>query len=334
MSADTTAPLPAWEQSLEKNFKKIVLLFALVTAGLLVYGISRYLGHAADVKAGEAFASAKTVEDLDVVLSQHKGSRAAGNALLQKAELLWEQNKKTTSVDTLKAFVADYASHPLLPQALLALGTKLESLGQRDEAKKAFERVTNEFSKSELSPLAELRLGDLAWAEGKEEEAKKIYEGLPARFTGMDAGNPFIAKSEDRLQWISARLPTKEVDGPPKPKVEEKKDAAPAPGAPVIKLNSAGGSALAPTLAPEGAGATPMPAAAPAPVIPTPAPANPKPVTIPVPAPDAPPAPVPASPAPAATPPAAPAPAAATPPPPAAPAKPEEKPAEAAPKAP
>ncbi len=299
MSSDSsTAALPAWEQFLENNFKKIVLLFLAAVAAMTIYGISRYLGHAAEVKAGEAFAAAKTVEDLDVVIAQHKTSLAAGNALLKKAELLWEQNKKTTSVDALKAFVTDHPKHPLLAQALLALGTKQEALGQKGEAKQSFERITGEFAQTELAPLAELRLGDLAWAEGKEDDAKKIYEGLPTRFTGMDAANPFLSQSESRLEWISAKLPTKEVDGPPKPKVDEKKSGAPAPGAPVIKLGSEDRSPLAPTLAPQQAtnSAPPsltLPAAMPAPA----APANPAPVTLPVPTPteaSAPKAPAPA----------------------------------------
>jgi predicted negative regulator of RcsB-dependent stress response len=344
MSADTPAPLPAWEQFLEKNFKKLVLLFLAVTAGCVLYGISAYLSHRAEIKAGEAFASAATVEDLDVVLAQHKGSRAAGNALLRKADLLWEQNKKTSSVDALKAFVNEYKDHPLLPQALLALGSKQESLGQRDDARRSFERITNEFAKTELAPLAELRLGDLAWAEGKEDEAKKIYEGLPARFAGFDAGNPFLSQSEERLQWISAKLPTQEVDGPPKPKVEEKKEDPAKPTLP-FKLNSAESNPLSPTLLPPDA-AAPMPSAPG-----SPPPAAPQPVTIPVPAPEPaapPPAPaVPAAPSDATKAPAKPEPTPATASPapspaqekpsesaPPAPAKTEDKPTEPAPKAP
>lgn len=248
----TSAPLPVWEQFLDRNFKKLVLLFIAIIAALVVLGLGRHFSRQAEVKAGEAFAASKTVEDLDGVIAAHKGSRAAGNALLQKAELLWDQNKKSTSVDTLREFINTHKDHPLLPQALLGLGSKLESLGQRGEAKPVFERLVNEFSKTDLAALAEIHLGDIAWAEGKEEDAKKIYEGLPAKFASNGAGNPFLSQAESRLEWIAAKLPSKEVDGPPKPKVEPKPAAA-APGAPVIKLNSANGNALAPTVQPAGA---------------------------------------------------------------------------------
>ncbi|GEP42858.1 tetratricopeptide repeat protein [Brevifollis gellanilyticus] len=341
--------LPAWEQFLDKNFKKLLFIFLAAIVVIFVYGLTRHFSNAAAEKAGAAFASAKTVEDLDLVIANHKGSSAAGNAMLRKAELLWEDNKKSTSVEVLQDFVKTQTSHPLLGQALLGLGTKLEALDKRGEAKPVFERVVNEFGKTELAALAELRLGDIAWAEGKEDEAKKIYEGLPTKFAAISADNPFLPEGEARLEWISAKLPTKEVDGPPKPKVEA--PAAPVPGAPQIKLNSGNGGALAPTIMPSAAGdanapvinlqpagapklptpppaaapsiqVTPAPAPSPAPAAPTPAPAPKIEMKTgdeaPAPAPAAPatPAPTPApaqAPAPAAAPSPAPAPAPATP---------------------
>lgn len=319
----TSAPLPAWEQFLDKNFKKLVLLFIAIIAALIVLGLGRHFSHQAEVKAGEAFVAAKTVEELDAVISAHKGGRAAGNAMLQKAELLWEQNKKTTSVDILRDFISSQKDHPLLPQALIGLGTKLEALGQRGEAKPVFERVVNEFGKTDLAALAEIHLGDIAWADGKEDEAKKIYEGLPAKFASSSTDNPFLSQGESRLEWIASKLPTKEVDGPPKPKVEPKPAAA--PGAPVIKLNSANGNALAPTVQPSGAPGAPVinltpGSATSAPVSVSPA-AAPKPASAPAPAP----APAAPAPKPAPTPAAAPA---STPP------APVPTPAPAAPKAP
>jgi predicted negative regulator of RcsB-dependent stress response len=251
----SAASLPAWEQYLEKNFKKLLLLFIAVVIVLAIYGFTRYLGYAAAIKAGEAFAAAKTVEDLDVVIGDHKGTTAAGNSLLQKADLLWEQNKKTTSVEVLREFVKSHSEHPLMPQALLGLATKLESLGQRGDAKPIFEKILSQYGSSDLAALAELRLGDIAWAEGKEDEAKKIYEGLPAKHAG-GVDNPFLPLAESRLEWIAAKLPTQEVDGPPKPKVETPAASAPAvPGMPPqFKLNSADGKPLSPTITPPAAG--------------------------------------------------------------------------------
>lgn len=327
---DTSTPM---ERFLEANIKKLVILFVLIAVGAVAYGVMRMAARSKAVAAGEAFAAAKTVEDCDLVVSEYPGSTSAGNALLLKADLLWAQNKKDSSVAALREFTSKFGSHPLLAEGLLALGSKLEAIGDKAGAKSTFERVLSEFSKSDSAAVAQLRIGDLLWTDGKEAEAKAAYEAVSTKGDGADSA--FADQSESRLKWIAAKLPTKEVDGPPKPKVDP---AAAIPGAPKFNL----GSPLSPVPGlPEGAApqiqVTPgsaMPApqiqvapapAAPAPVAPapkvevTPAPASTpavpapapqvevKPVPAPAPAPAA--APVPTSaPAPAAPVPATPAP--------------------------
>lgn len=240
---ETSTPM---EQFLEANFKKLVFLFIAAIVAVILYGITSYTSHANAVAAGEAFASAKTVEDCDLVISEYSGTLAAGNALLLKADLLWAQNKKDSSVAALREFSTKHSDHPLLPQALLGLATKLESMGEAAEAQPVFERITTEFANSDVAALAQLRLGDIQWSQGKEEEAKAAYESVPANFANADSA--FIDQSESRMKWITAKLPTKEVDGPPKPKVVTPPPSS--PGAPQLNLNS---TTLNPTLMPGGA---------------------------------------------------------------------------------
>lgn len=240
---ETSTPM---EQFLEANFKKLVFLFIAAIVAVILYGITSYTSHANAVAAGEAFASAKTIEDCDLVISEYSGTSAAGNALLLKADLLWAQNKKDSSVAALREFSTKHSDHPLLPQALLGLATKLESMGEAAEAQPVFERITTEFANSDVAALAQLRLGDIKWSQGKEEEAKAAYESVPANFANADSA--FIDQSESRMKWITAKLPTKEVDGPPKPKVVTPPPSA--PGAPQLNLNS---TTLNPTLMPGGA---------------------------------------------------------------------------------
>lgn len=240
---------PAWEKFLENNFKGLLKAFVLVVLGVCAYGYVHYSNKAKAIQAGEAFSAASTVEDLDRVIGEYSGSVAAGSALLKKAELLWEQNKKTSSVDSLKEFIAKHSDHPFFAQTLLALGAKHESLGNRSEAKPLFERLVSEYPTSDVAALAELRLGDLLWAEGKEGDAKKIYDGLAVKFPGSD--NEILNQGEVRSKWISAKLPTKEVDGPPKPK----EPAAPTiPGMPQFKLNATQPGGISPTVSPAAAG--------------------------------------------------------------------------------
>jgi tetratricopeptide (TPR) repeat protein len=303
-------PATGAEKFLEDNFRKLVWLFAFVVIAIIAYGFIRHQSTLKANEAAEAFTSAKTIEDCDLVISRYAGTNAAANALLLKADLLWDQNKKTTAVEVLKEFTSKQTSHPLFVHTLLGLGTKLDAMGERKEAQAIFERIVNEFASHEAAPLAQVRLGDLLWADGKQDEAKKAYEDLAVKFPDMAE---FQSVSQDRLGWIAASLPTKEVDPPPAPKVELKPGDVPAiPGMPKINLTPGAGG-IGATIAPP-AMLTPTPAAATPAAVPTPAPSP----AAPVPAPQS--APTPAAPAPTPAPAAAvPAPAAPDAPPPSAP---------------
>ena len=276
-------PATGAEKFLEDNFRKLVWLFAFVVIAIIAYGFIRHQSTLKANEAAEAFTSAKTIEDCDLVISRYAGTNAAANALLLKADLLWDQNKKTTAVEVLKEFTSKQTSHPLFVHTLLGLGTKLDAMGERKEAQAIFERIVNEFASNEAAPLAQVRLGDLLWADGKQDEAKKAYEDLAVKFPDMAE---FQSVSQDRLGWIAASLPTKEVDPPPAPKVELKPGDVPAiPGMPKINLTpSAGG--IGATIAPP-AMLTPTPAANTPAAVPTPTPAAPAPAPQPAPTPAA-----------------------------------------------
>ena len=294
------------EKFIEDNSRKLVWLFIIVVVALCAFAfIHRQNALKAD-EAAEAFTGAKTVEDCDLVISRYPGTNAAANALLLKAHLLWDQNKKSSAVEVLKEFTTKDASHPLAVFALLGLGSKLDAMGESKEAQAVFERILNEFPSSEAAPLAQVRLGDLLWAQSKTDDAKKAYEDLAVKFPDVPE---FQTLSQNRLDWIAASLPTKEVDPPPAPKVEAKPATAIVPGMPNIKLNAVD-SGIGATIAPPGApGTTPAPAAT-SPVSPASPPA-PAPAAAPTSPAATPPAPAPA---------AAPAGPAATPPVPSAPA--------------
>lgn len=276
------------EKFLEDNLSKLVWLFVIVVVSIIAFGVIKHQNTLKANEAAEAFTGAKTVEDCDLVISRYPGSNAAANALLLKADLLWDQNKKSSAVEALKEFTTKDSGNPLAVFALLGLGSKLDAMGESKEAQAIFERITNEFASSEAAPLAQVRLGDLLWAQGKADAAKKAYEELAVKFPDMPE---FQSISQNRLGWIAASLPTKEVDAPPAPKVEPKPAAA-VPGMPNIKLNATN-SGIGATIAPVS-----VPSPAPAPAATTPAPATPAPAATPPPAAAAP-AP-PATPAPAA----------------------------------
>jgi predicted negative regulator of RcsB-dependent stress response len=103
-------PATGMEKFLEDNFRKLVWLFIIVVIAIIAYGFIRHQSTLKANEAAEAFTSAKTVEDCDLVISRYAGTNAAANALLLKADLLWDQNKKTSAVDALKEFTSKHSS--------------------------------------------------------------------------------------------------------------------------------------------------------------------------------------------------------------------------------
>lgn len=246
-------PATATEAFLEKNFRKIVIGAVAVAAVASVGGLVRYKSHQTAVEAGEQLTAAKTVEDCDIVAQKFPGSNAAGNALLLKADLLWKANKKDSAVAALKEFTNAYSKHPFYQAGLIGLASKLEATGDKAGAKAIYDRFTGEFSKSEFAAVAQVRLADILWADGKEDEAKKMLELLPSKYPGEMT----VEATQQRLDLIAAGLPTKEVDGPPQPKKEDKPAGTPTVGQPIeikpggsvtpIKLD-AGLGTLSPTV--------------------------------------------------------------------------------------
>lgn len=226
------------ERFLDENFRKIIVAAVFVLVAVMVGGYWKYRTSTIAREAGEMVAAAKSPEDCDIIAQKFPGSLAAGNALLIKADLLWQQNKKDSALGALREFTSKFSKHPMFLSGLVGLASKLESMDNKAEAKSIYERIVSEFGRSEFAPLAEIRLGDMLMAEGKEDEARKIFDTLPSKYPGT----PFFEQSEMRKDWIAAALPTKEVDPPPQPKKEEK-PADPKAAAPAISptIPSTGG---------------------------------------------------------------------------------------------
>lgn len=262
------APVTPMEAFLEKNFRKMIIAAVVGIGVASVAGLIRYKTGVTEQAAGEALSSAKTVEDCDLVVQKYPGSSAAGNALLAKADLLWKANKKDSALGVLRDFTKSYTKHPFFLSGLMGLASKLEASGDKAEAKSIYERVAGEFSKSEFAPLAQVRLGDLMWADGKSDDAKKHFLQLPSKYPGELT----TELTQTRIDLIDAGLPTKEVDGPPKPKTEPKPVGAAATSAPIeitpngakpIKLDIGkggppGGVSVPVTVTPQGGTPTPV----------------------------------------------------------------------------
>lgn len=214
-----TAPVAAQpneskiEQFFDRNFKTIMLGLVLLAVVLLALGVKRYFSHQAELEASERFTSATNVEDCDFVIQKYAGSRAAGNALLMKAGLLWDQDKKESSIAALQEFVKNYNSHSLQAHTLLALASKQAALGENDAARQTCDTLLKNYPQSDVAAAAQIQLGDLLWKEGKIDDAKKLFESLPQKYPNNMT--VYYDSVTQRMELMAAGLPMQEVDGPP-----------------------------------------------------------------------------------------------------------------------
>jgi TolA-binding protein len=292
--SESLLPEMGMETFLEKHFKKIAILGLGTLLVATAIGFYQKAQHEAAVAAAEAATQVKTPEDCDLVIQKHPGTVAAGNALLTKAALLWKANQKDTSVAALQKFVSENKDHPFIQQAQVSLASRLESLGKGPDAEKIFSDIKATHPSSTAGALSQLRLVDNLMGTGKADEAKKILETFARDFQG---NTEVIEASVKRLEWISAGLPTKEVDAPPAPKVETPTTAPAAVEAPPIMIKPGQTGAMTAPItikpstppAPAALITPPAPAAAPATITPAQpaAPASPAPST-PAPKPSAP----------------------------------------------
>jgi len=192
-----------FERVVEDNKVPIVAGLCLIMLASAAWFVFKHLRDQKTYQANTAFTSAKTVEDYNLVIDDHGGSTAGGNAYLAKAQAMVDEDRTDEAHQVLRKFIEQYGDHPRHAQGLLALGTLLEESGQSDAAEVEYRNVLKQHPDSELAPYAKLRIGDLKWAQGKEDEARIIYEEIPPTYPRT--GQPWIRKIDERLRLMGVQ---------------------------------------------------------------------------------------------------------------------------------
>lgn len=203
----------AFENFLDANQKKLVIVGILVILGIIGYVIYDGLSLMKQKSAAADFAAANTIPQLEAVAKKHQGTPAGGSALIEKARLLWRDQQQQEAVEELQSFLNSSPDHPAHTSALARLGSYFEQMGQLDKAKEALESAAAK--KEAASSLALLSLGDIARTAGDDEAARAYYERISAEF----GETHFQVKSvaEQRLKLIGVALPIEKAPAPPAP---------------------------------------------------------------------------------------------------------------------
>ncbi len=188
---------------------------ALLLAAMVGYAGIELVGYQRRQAAAEAFAAAKTPEQLSSFIQNHRGMPAAGNAALLLAGKQRTDGQIEAALATLNEFIAKSPEHPMTGSAHLALASILEQQGKTEEAVAAYRRLLAVDSRGVTAPVALLRLARIHRGLNKLDEAKALYESLQSQF-------PNSAFAAEALQEGQQLAPSAVLQVPAAP--------APAPG--------------------------------------------------------------------------------------------------------
>ena len=195
------------EQALEKNQTPIIAGVCVALIGSAGYFSIKELSKSKRAAANLAFTQASTIEDYNLVIQDHGGSVAAGNAYLAKAQLMIDEDKSDEAHQVLRKFIEQYEKHPRYVQGVVALASLTEESGKNDDARAHYQNIVDNHGDSELAPYAQLRIGDLLLAEGKEDEARKVFQQIASTYPRT--GQTWLIKVDQRLERLGD---SREVD--------------------------------------------------------------------------------------------------------------------------
>jgi TolA-binding protein len=169
---------------------------AVVVAALVGYGLMEWTTYQKNQAAAEAFALAKTPEELAAFAKEHRGMPSAGNATLLLASKQRAGGQLDDSLKTLKDFLVQYPNHPLAHTAHMGIAAALELQGKQEEALSAYRMLVSIEPRGVSAPAALLRIARILKSQNKPEEAKAGYESLQNQFPTSSFANEALQEAQ------------------------------------------------------------------------------------------------------------------------------------------
>jgi tetratricopeptide (TPR) repeat protein len=170
--------------------KKRVLIGALVAAVLgLVIGLAIYYQSQREVRASEALSEIKiplgtaavppgTAFAYQKVARDHRGTQAAGRALLLAGTTLFVQADYDEARKMFEQFAREYPASPFVPEALFGIASVLDAQKKPNDAIAKFEELRRRYGKSSVMDETKLKLARLYEEQNKPAQALDLYDEL------------------------------------------------------------------------------------------------------------------------------------------------------------
>jgi outer membrane protein assembly factor BamD (BamD/ComL family) len=136
------------------------------------------------------------------VATAHRGTKAAGQALLLAAADLFKAGKFAEAQTAFDQFRRDHPNNLLAAQALYGAAAALAAQSKWDEAAQLYQSSLDRFPASPVANQARYSLAAAYAAQGKIEEAVKRYEEVAMASSGNSLGNEALLRADELREQL------------------------------------------------------------------------------------------------------------------------------------
>lgn len=207
-----------------EHIQPVLIGLGIALALLLAYGAYKNYKQSISMRASQMLMSARSLEQLQQVISQYPSTPSTPIAMLTLASEYFQLGQYDLAQFTYAQFKQKFPKHPMAATADIGKAQCLEASGQLDQALAAFEAFALANPGHFLTTLAIFGKGRCLTQMGRYTEAKMIYEDYIAANPNSgwgplaDSAMLFVDK-ELRAQQKKRNSPAAEPVNPENPKV-------------------------------------------------------------------------------------------------------------------
>lgn len=166
----------------DRHKKEVLAALVVAVLALAAFGGYRLYSDRREKAAASLLAAAKAPADFQKVISQYADTPASASAYLFLADRQRQEKKFSEANSTLQSFLDKHPKHELAGTARLAMAANLESLGKRDEALTAYQRLAASEPKAFTAPTALFSTVHILKEKNQIEEARRVCETILTQY--------------------------------------------------------------------------------------------------------------------------------------------------------
>jgi predicted negative regulator of RcsB-dependent stress response len=166
----------------DRHKKEVIAALVVAVLAVAAFGGYYLYSDRREKTAASLLAAAKAPADFQKVISQYANTPAGASAYLFLADRQRQEKKFSDANSTLQSFLDKFSKHELAGTARLAMAANLESLGKRDEALAAYQRIAANEPKAFTAPLALLSTVHILKEKNQIEEARRVCETILTQY--------------------------------------------------------------------------------------------------------------------------------------------------------